>query len=335
MKMKKELELEKEKEESLITNKKNYENNSTTKEEEEDELNIILRTKDNFFVREWKELKSFLWHLIFGSQILIHETQQALELKQKRIDNIPLSRRESLLIRRSFHDRLCVIPFFVLLAIEPYYLFLLSSVFPTLVPSVYVTPHILKKNLEKNKKQRRKIAKSAAKLAPWVPFDVDALNDEEKLVQLSKTDNIKQFDVDSLSWWHLKSCAGYLGLYGMLPKTILKIRLDEYFDYIKSDDEFIQEEGINSLTLEELRLANEQRGFNALGKSKKELTDNLRHWINFFSNDENVEIPRMVMILSHIYSDNIIFQAEMQKKKELRKQKRKAFLKKFSLSSKK
>jgi len=31
----------------------------------------------------------------------------------------------------------------------------------------------------------------------------------------------------------------YLGLYGILPKNILKIRLDEYLDYIKSDDEVI------------------------------------------------------------------------------------------------
>jgi len=59
---------------------------------------------------------------------------------------------------------------------------------------------------------------------------------------------IKQFDIDSLSWWHLKSCAGYLGLFGILPKNILKIRLDEYLDYIKFDDEFIYDEGIESLT---------------------------------------------------------------------------------------
>jgi len=301
-------------------------------EEEEDELNILLNTKDNFFVREWKELKSFLWHLIFGSQILVHETQQALELKQKRIDNVPLTRRESLLIRRSFHDTLCVIPFFVLLAIEPYYLFLLSSIFPTLVPSVYVTPYLLKKNLEKNKKHRRKIAKSAAKLTPWVPFDVQALKDEKNLYHLSKNE-FKQFDVDSLSWWHLKSCAGYLGLFGMLPKTILKIRMDEYFDYIKSDDEFIHEEGIESLTLKELRLANEQRGFNSLGLTKDELINNLNHWINFYTSEENKEIPRIVLILSHIYSDHIKFQNELILRKAYRKQKRQEFFKKFSFSS--
>ncbi|OUM64176.1 hypothetical protein PIROE2DRAFT_60853 [Piromyces sp. E2] len=134
----------------------------------DDELTILLNSNDNFFVKEWKQLKSFLWHLIFGSQVLVHEAQQSLELKQKRIDNIPLRRRESLLIRRSFHDTLCVIPFFLLLATEPYYLFLFCSIFPTLIPSVYVTPHILKRNLEKNKKHRKRIAKSAAKLEPWV-----------------------------------------------------------------------------------------------------------------------------------------------------------------------
>eukprot|EP00833_Pecoramyces_ruminatium_P009374 jgi/Orpsp1_1/1183406/evm.model.c7180000085069.1 len=225
-------------EDNKNNNKDNENNNKNVNndEEAEDELNILLNTRDNFFVREWKELKSFLWHLIFGSQVLVHEAQQSLELKQKRINNVPLTRRESLLIRRSFHDVLCVVPYFVLLAIEPYYLFLLSSIFPSLVPSVYVTPHILKKNLEKNKKHRRRIAKSAAKLIPWVPFNVQALKDEKNLYQLSKNE-FKQLDISSLSWWHLKSCAGYLGLYGMLPKTVLKIRIDEYFDYIKSDDE--------------------------------------------------------------------------------------------------
>ncbi len=83
-------------------NVENYTNNSQKElknnEEIEDELTVLLNTKDNFFVREWKELKSFLWHLIFGSQILVHAAQQALELKQKRINNIPLSRRESLLV---------------------------------------------------------------------------------------------------------------------------------------------------------------------------------------------------------------------------------------------
>jgi len=78
---------------------KKYENN----EEVEDELTILLNTKDNFFVREWKELRCFLWHLIFGSQILVHEAQQAMELKQKRINNIPLSRRESLLVLYSLY----------------------------------------------------------------------------------------------------------------------------------------------------------------------------------------------------------------------------------------
>jgi hypothetical protein len=307
-------------------------NGNNYNEEAEDELNILLSSKDNFFVREWKEIKSFLWHLVFGSQVLIHEAQQALELKQKRIDNVPLTRRESLLIRRSFHDTLCVIPFFVLLAIEPYYLFLLSSIFPSMVPSVYVTPHILKKNLEKNKKHRKRIAKSAAKLAPWVSFNVQALKDEKNLYHLSKNE-FKQLDIDSLSWWHLKSCAGYLGLYGMLPKTVLKIRMDEYFDYIKSDDEFINEEGIDTLTLEELRLANEQRGFNSLGLSKKELANNLQHWINFFTSEENKEIPRMVLILSHIYSDNIKFQAEARQRKAYRKRKRQELFKKLTFSS--
>jgi len=64
----------------------------------EDELSILLNSNDNFFVKEWKQLKSFLWHLIFGSQVFVHEAQQSLELKQKRIDNVPLSRRESLLV---------------------------------------------------------------------------------------------------------------------------------------------------------------------------------------------------------------------------------------------
>jgi len=80
--------------ENVNNGQKKHEND----EEVEDELTILLNTKDNFFVREWKEFKSFLWHLIFGSQILIHEAQQAMKLKQKRIDNIPLSRRESLLV---------------------------------------------------------------------------------------------------------------------------------------------------------------------------------------------------------------------------------------------
>jgi len=134
---------------------------------------------------------------------------------------------------------------------------------------------------------------------------------------------LNQFYVDSLSWWHLKSCAGYLGLFGFLPKSILKVRIDEYLDYIKSDDEFILEEGIETLTLDELRFANEQRGYTSLGLTKEELIANLNHWINFFFHDENIEIQRMVMILSQIYSDNVIFQAEMRRRKELRKQRRK------------
>jgi len=219
----------------------------------------------------------------------------------------------------------------------------MTNIFPSFVPSVYVTPYILKKNLQRNKKGRIRIAKSASKLEPWVPFDVKILHDEEKILQLSKNDKkkMKQFDVNSLSWWHLKSCAGYLGLYGVLPKNILKIRLDEYLDYIKSDDEFINNEGIESLTLEELRLANEQRGYSAIGLTKDELIINLNHWINFFCNDENIEIPRIIMILSHIYSDNKIFKLEVKKRQELRKQKRKKilnkiyenFFKKFSIKS--
>jgi len=321
-------------------NVSNYEENSSESvdkkrqsdnSDSDDELTILLNSNDNFFVKEWKQIKSFVWHLIFGSQVFVHEVQQSMELKQKRIDNVPLSRRESLLIRRSFHDSLCVIPFFLFLATEPYYLYLFCSIFPTLIPSVYVTPHILKRNFEKNKKHRKRIAKSAAKLEPWVSFDVKVLHDENRIYQLSKTDNMemKQFDVDSLSWWHLKSCAGYLGLFSFLPKSILKIRIDEYLDYIKSDDEFINEEGIESLSLDELRLANEQRGFNSLGLTKEELKANLTHWINFFCNNERIIIPRIVMILSHIYSDNVKFQSEMNERKELRKIKRKEFLHKY------
>ncbi|ORX47318.1 hypothetical protein BCR36DRAFT_584832 [Piromyces finnis] len=294
----------------------------------EDELTIILNSNDNFFVKEWKQLKSFVWHLIIGSQVLIHEVEQSMELKRKRMDNIPLSRRESLLIRRSFHDSICVFPFFLLLITEPYYLYLLCSIFPTLVPSVYITPYILKKNIEKNKKHRKKIAKRASKLESWVSFDISVLNNENKVLQLDDM-VMRQFDVDSLSWWHLKSCAGYLGLFGLLPKSILKIRIDEYLEYIKSDDEFICEEGIESLTLDELRQANEQRGFNSLGLTKEKLISNLTHWIDFYCNNEKVEIPRTVMILSHIYYDNVKYQSELKKRKELRKLKRKRFLNKY------
>lgn len=67
-------------------------------EEEEDELNKLLKTKDNFLVRPFKEIKSLIWHLIFGTQILFLEAQQAVELKNKRIENQTLTRREEILV---------------------------------------------------------------------------------------------------------------------------------------------------------------------------------------------------------------------------------------------
>lgn len=293
------------------------------KEEEEDELNKILDSKDNFIVREWKEMKSLIWYLIFGTQILVQEVQLADEAKKKRIEKKPLTRREELLIRRSFHDIIFAIPFMVMITFQTYYTLLLIAIFPNLIPTVYITPYQMKKRLERNKKIRIKIAKKAEKLAPWVPFDVSKFYSEKSILLLCKEKHDAQINIDTLSWWHLKSCANYLGIYSILPKSLLKVRLDEYLSYIESDDKLIKEEGINSLSLEELRMANEQRGFSSLGLSKKELQFNLNNWIDFHFNSENIKVPRLLTVLSRIYADKTILNEDQQRKKQQKKQQKK------------
>lgn len=105
--------------------------------------------------------------------------------------------------------------------------------------------------------------------------------------------------LDNLSRPHLVAMCKYMKLPQYGSNTVLRERLRDKVDEIRKDDEDIVREGIESLTLEELREACRDRGMRSTGLTAAGLRRNIANWIDL---SVNKQVPASLLLLSRALS---------------------------------
>lgn len=222
-----------------------------------------------------------------------------------------LTRREDRLLKTWAGDLLRIVPviFFVIVpfaeALIPVYL----KFFPNMWPSTFTTDDEKETKLQRVFNARLALAKfviEAVKASEET--NVDEFDKFIESIKSSKSVSKEQvfkfvtkfkddITVDNLKRSQLQAMCKFLGIRTIGPTEYLRFALYEKIKRLKEDDHMIHEEGLNSLTLLELKQACAARGMNSMG-SRKTLEALMEEWLEL---SLKMKVPIAMLILSRAF----------------------------------
>ncbi|RUP44759.1 LETM1-like protein-domain-containing protein [Jimgerdemannia flammicorona] len=214
-----------------------------------------------------------------GVKLLWGNRKKAKELREAQRQGYKLNRKEFQLVHTTKKDMRKLIPFVVILAILPELIPFIVAFAPSLVPSTCVTAAQLEKSqreaFTKRVKMSENIVKSSVEGISARDFSsVDAIARLDRLYGLD-------FLYQNIDRKHLAAYCNFMGLgHKFATHGMLKQRLKKRLEYLLHDDLLISKDGVDSLTLEELQKAAEERGMRSLDVSEDHLRRSLRTWLN-------------------------------------------------------
>ncbi|KAJ2964073.1 hypothetical protein NQZ79_g1017 [Umbelopsis isabellina] len=264
-----------------------------------------------------KEEAIHYWH---GTKLLGLEIRISSKLTAKLLRGSKLTRREARQLRRTTSDLLRLVPFAVFL-IVPFMELLLPvalKLFPNMLPSTF-------EDKFQEEEKKRKLLKVRLEMAKFlqetiaetgVPGSDDARAAKEfgdffRKIRITgeqaTTDDIlkiaKRFEdeltLDNLSRPQLVSMCRYMGINAFGTDNFLRYQIRNRMTKIKADDRVIQNEGIDSLTIQELSNACAARGIRTIGTSPARLRDELAQWLDLHVTHQ---VPSTLLILSRAFS---------------------------------
>lgn len=108
-----------------------------------------------------------------------------------------------------------------------------------------------------------------------------------------------ELTLDNLSRPQLVSMCRYMNINAFGTDNFLRFQIRNRMRQIKADDKVIQNEGIESLTIQELQNACASRGIRSVGTSPGRLRDELAQWLELHIDHH---VPGTLLILSRAFS---------------------------------
>ncbi|KAF1796755.1 LETM1-like protein-domain-containing protein [Mucor lusitanicus] len=268
----------------------------------------------------WTKVKEEAVHYWHGTQLLGFEIRVSSKLTWKLLNGGKLTRREHRQLRRTTSDLMRLVPFAFFL-IVPFMELLLPvalKIFPNMLPSTYES----KSQEEKKKMALLKVRLEMAKfLQETISESGFPGSDHEKAAQefadffrkirmtgeQASTEDLlnvaKRFEdeltLDNLSRPQLVSMCRYMNINAFGTDNFLRFQIRNRMRQIKADDKVIQNEGIESLTIQELQNACASRGIRSVGTSPGRLRDELAQWLELHIDHH---VPGTLLILSRAFS---------------------------------
>lgn len=268
----------------------------------------------------WQKVKEEATHYWHGTQLLGLEIKISSSLTWKLLHGGKLTRREHRQLRRTTSDLMRLVPFAFFL-IVPFMELLLPvalKLFPNMLPSTYES----KSQEEKKKMALLKVRLEMAKfLQETISESGFPGSDHEKAAtefadffrkirmtgeQASTEDLLnvaKRFEdeltLDNLSRPQLVSMCRYMNINAFGTDNFLRFQIRNRMRQIKADDKVIQNEGIETLTIQELQNACAARGIRSIGTSPGRLRDELSQWLDLHLEHH---VPGTLLILSRAFS---------------------------------
>ncbi|XP_073775989.1 mitochondrial proton/calcium exchanger protein isoform X7 [Danio rerio] len=228
-----------------------------------------------------------------------------------------LSRRERRQFLRTCADVFRLLPFLVFI-IVPFMEFLLPvalKLFPNMLPSTFETQSKKEERLKKELRVKLEMAKflqdtieeialrnKASKGNVTEEFstffqkirDSGEIPSNEQIIRFSKLFE-DELTLDNLTRPQLVALCKLLELQSIGTNNFLRFQLIMKLRAIRADDKLIAEEGVDSLTANELQAACRVRGMRALGVTEERLREQLKQWLELHLNQH---IPTSLLLLS-------------------------------------
>ena len=272
--------------------------------------------------RWWKNIythmKKMGWEFWRGSKQLYFNTKAHWSLARKPLET--RTRKENLLIRRNAQDLQVLIPFFIIWRVpiigDPLLLWVISRN-PGILPSTYrFAKNVpLEEKAEINLIKKEKIQAPIIEIPPEIRNKIGFPQSEaggaqdvvsSRSVWEAREELKSIFKLDELAKPHVTRLCHAFDLNTIGPNFWLKRALRDHFKFINGDDFLIQQEGIDSLTFDELQEACFHRGLSITRlKTETELKDQLLSWIEL-SKDRELPLPTSIFLHLNTNRDVIL-----------------------------
>lgn len=264
--------------------------------------------------RIWDELV----HYYHGFRLMFIDIRVSSRLVYRILNGDELSRREHKQLVRTVSDLFRLLPFSVFI-IVPFMELLLPvavKLFPGMLPSTFQTTFDKDAKVKKELKVKLEMAKflqntldemavkkrgeahshNAKEFAEFCEKIRESGGDatSEEILKFSKLFE-DEITLDSLTRPQLTALCRLLELQPIGTNNFLRFQLRMKLRSLKADDQMIQKEGIDSLTVAELQAASRARGMRAMGLPESKLRYQLAQWLDLSLNEN---IPPSLLLLS-------------------------------------
>ncbi|UJR30304.1 hypothetical protein I4U23_017841 [Adineta vaga] len=267
----------------------------------------------------WHRIVHELKHYYNGFILLFIETKIAFRLLRQVLQGHTLTRRERKQFARTVADLFRLVPFsvFIIVPFMEFTLPIFLKLFPNMLPSTFKAADKEKVKLKKQMKVKLEVAKFLQDTLEATALTSKRKRSDEALpaqfVEFMKkvrstgvqpsTEEIMKFSslfenkstLDNLNRPQLVALCQLIGISTIGPEYYLRFTLHLKLRHLAADDKLIEDEGIESLNVEELQAACRERGMRSFGVSIERLRSQLQQWLDLHLNKR---IPSTILLLS-------------------------------------
>ena len=273
----------------------------------------------------WHHFKDEMSHYWMGTKLLWVEVKIASRLLFKTLRGEQLTRRERRQMTRTTADVFRLVPFaaFVLIPFMEFLLPVALKLFPGMLPSTFRNDLKHEEELKKKLKAKLEVARFLQDTvrvmakglkqsrSGYTRDKADKLYDFMKRVRSGDAtvtnDDISkfatlfgdEFTLDHISRGQLANMCRFVGIAPYGTDFYLRNQLSQKLRSLKNDDRVIKQDGIASLSLEELKSANRARGMRADTDDRAILERQLEDWLDL---SLERKLPPSLLILSRAFT---------------------------------
>lgn len=289
------------------------------KEEHNKEAQVTKKEKEEKKLTMWEKVKKEARHYWDGSKLLVAEVKISWRLALKMAAGYELTRRENRQLQRTVQDLGRLVPFsvFIIVPLGEALLPLALKLFPNMLPSTFegqkskdAKANLLRSTRkevsnflqETLKETGLPLSQATAQKEEFANFfrkvrstgEAPTSEDVVKVCKVFRDD----LTLDNLSRPQLVSMCRYMNLNTFGTDMMLRYQIRHRMRQIKRDDKAIAYEGVDSLTVSELRMACAARGIRTHSVSPARMREDLQAWLDLRLKDG---VPSTLLVLSNAY----------------------------------
>lgn len=289
------------------------------KEEHSKEAQVAKKEEEKKKLTMWEKVKKEARHYWDGSKLLVAEVKISWRLALKMAAGYELTRRENRQLQRTVQDLGRLVPFsvFIIVPLGEALLPLALKLFPNMLPSTFEGQKSkdAKANLLRStrkevsgflqqtlKETGLPLSQATAQKEEFSNFfrkvrstgEAPTPEDVVKVCKVFRDD----LTLDNLSRPQLVSMCRYMNLNTFGTDMMLRYQIRHRMRQIKRDDKAIAYEGVESLTVSELRMAAAARGIRTHSVSPARMREDLQAWLDLRLKDG---VPSTLLVLSNAY----------------------------------